>query len=359
MLHECKHCRNKSQNLKRDWPVHLIDCNPGRPITTADRLVAFVHQRIPPKDTQTCRDYGFTRTLGFEELKLRILVYHLLIVDLQVKAKTIHQWMEAGILGQMMRETFDSRLSPAQRQQLAYQWFCSRQQTFDRDTSPFLSDAAAVSYNAHRTAWQFIGGNPQDSMEQIATSILNMRPSAGHGLDSSLLHSWVYFGLCGCTTPEEESTLITRYQLLIRFVPFDKFCQAYSTSSLSKLFEECVVPISNRFILDVLGSRNRKSVWFLKDFVLADDETARKAKDTSSIGLDYGFSNCQNVDEVIALRNAYKQVFAPIDADPLALHEACLQGTLFEYVKQKARLKPQQMFRRLMKNPYPLVSEKN
>jgi hypothetical protein len=128
------------------------------------------------------------------------------------------------------------------------------------------------------------------------------------------------------------------------------------SSSIPKLFAENGLEISQRFILDVLNLRGYKSVWFLKDFVFADDEMARNGSAPPSIGLDYGFFNCQNVDEVIALQSAYKQVLLPTDADPLALHKACLRGELFEYVKQKARLKPQQLFKRLMKNPYPLVS---
>jgi hypothetical protein len=390
MIHECKHCHKKSENLRRcaacsivwycnsqcqksDWPIHLVDCNPGRPITTADRLVAFVHQKIPPKDDQTCRDYGFTHTLGFDELKLRLRVYHVLIVELEVKAKTIHQWLTEGNLGKMMRETFDARLSLDRRRQADYLWFCDNQSTFDRDTRSFLTNAAVLSYNAHRTAWQFIGGNPLDSMEHIASSIRSftadqrhcfhfimvllakMRPGPGQGL-KSMLHSWIFFGLCACATQEDETSLVSGYQLLILFISFDKFCQAYTSSSLPKLFADSGFPITNRFILDVLSSRNYKSVWYLKDFVFADDEMARNGSAPPSIGLDYGFFNCQNVDEVIALRSAYKQVLSPTDADPLALHEACLRGELFEYVKQKARLKPQQLFKRLMKNPYPLVS---
>lgn len=363
------YCNSECQ--KSDWLIHLVDCNPGRPITTADRLVAAVYSRSCPLDEATFQDYGFTQNLAPESFVMRAQVYHTLIVNLKVKAKTIDRWMEEGILDTMMRETFDAKLSPDERQQEVYLWFCNNQSTFGRGPAvSYTGPKPRALLDAQRAAWEYMGHNPSDPDETISATapelsgdhpacfyLITMalgRISPYVGTRFGAQHPWISFGFCACIDIRREIELGGRYMKLFLRVSYDQFYQAHISSSLPTLFAENGLAIDNTFILDVLSSRNYKSVWFLKEFVCAEDEVARNLDAAPPIGADYGFSNCQNVDEVIALRNAYKQVFMRTDADPLALHEACLRGELFEYVGQLARLKPAQLFRRLMKNPYPV-----
>lgn len=388
MVRQCNHCHKQAEKLKmcascsaawycnsdcqkQDWPAHIIRCNPGRPITTADRLVAGIHSDLCPFDAATLVDYGFLQNLTPERSEMMLEVYRVLVIDLQVKAKTIDRWMEAGILDKMMRETFDTRLSLEQRQRHpAYLWFRMNQSTFNRHTGPFTGGGLVeMSLKAKRRAWAYMG-HPSDSdstrdaaVEELPEDHLacfdfftklygGMKPSPGLTKDAH--HPWIQFGFCGCAGPDGEGDLRLQYELLLERVSYDAFYQAYVSSALPKLFAEKGLAIENRFILDVLSSRNIKSVWFLKEFACSEEYIARKNPAAPFIGVDYGFSNCQNVDEVIALWNAYKQVLLRSDADPLALHEACFRGELFEYVGRLTRLKPAQLFQRLMKNPYPL-----
>lgn len=188
MLHECERCHKKAQNLKRcaacsmvwycnsecqksHWPIHLVSCNLGRPVTTAERLVACVHGRtIPELDTR--RDYGFTYTPSHDDTIMRLKVYTILIIDLQVKAKTIQRWVEEGNLDSMMLETFNDRLSPAQRQQEPYLWFRSHQPEFNRVSNllPHDMDIANIFWKA----WAFICGSPSISNQNLLSFFGNI-----------------------------------------------------------------------------------------------------------------------------------------------------------------------------------------
>ncbi|KAG9074501.1 hypothetical protein FS749_013936, partial [Ceratobasidium sp. UAMH 11750] len=54
------------------------------------------------------------------------------------------------------------------------------------------------------------------------------------------------------------------------------------------------------------------------------------------------------------LREVYKEILSRPDCDPLALHEACLRGELFDYCHELTNPSLPEEFRRFMKNPYPL-----
>jgi len=98
-----------------------------------------------------------------------------------------------------------------------------------------------------------------------------------------------------------------------------------------------------------------KSVWDLKQFVVAD---MPDSDPVPSVSVDYGFFNCRNEEEAAQLKEVYKKFFEEgSNGDPLKLHEACLQGKIYDYVRTTVKLKGKDkipLFRRLMKNFYPL-----
>ena len=76
-----------------------------------------------------------------------------------------------------------------------------------------------------------------------------------------------------------------------------------------------------------------------------------------SVEADYGFiTNCRNKEDAVQLKEAYKTFFEDSNGDPLKLHEACLQGKIYDYVWSTLKLDqtPSSFIRHLMKNPYPL-----
>jgi hypothetical protein len=70
------------------------------------------------------------------------------------------------------------------------------------------------------------------------------------------------------------------------------------------------------------------------------------------VHVDYGFMNCKTREQSAALKDVYRQFFQHRDGDPMKLHEAAIQGKLFQFVGSILKLK--RSFAKLMKNPYPL-----
>lgn len=380
----CHHCSESPTTLKRcssclsvwycsptcqtsDWPIHLVDCILDRPITTADQLVAYVYRRYLPSDPETQRDFGFIHSPDREETIMRLDVYSKLILEHKVNSKVIHRWQKGSQLGEMIKQTFDAKMTPLERQQELCLWFCQHMSTFD--TPPRTQDETIAWFQkAQQEAWYFIGRPRSDSHDTIQSSIQTFtEPQADCFLFITLIlagqhpgpgvKGWMSFGLCGCNSLGEENYLVRQHKTLITQVGFDAFCQAYDSSSLTKLFSDNGLEIPNRFVLDVLAGSptSYKSVWSLKDFVCAEHNVGEPLRPDRTISWDYGVFNCSNQQEMAALLKAYKQVLTRPDADPLALHEACVTGKLFEYVNKFASgLKPEEKFRRLIKNAYPL-----
>ena len=380
----CHHCHQSQNNLIRcssclnvwycssacrtsHWPIHLVDCTLDRPITTADQLVACVHMGYLPDDPETQRDFGFIHSPNHEEKIIRLNVYSKLILEHKVNTKTIRRWQKRGRLGEMMKQTFDAKVSSLGRQQEPYLWFYQHISTFD--TPPrTLDETLAWFGEVHRLGWETIGRPSSDSDETIRSAIKGFtRPQVDCFLFiaffSARVHpgpgtkGWVLFGLCGCGSLGEEKFLVRQYKNLIHRVGFDVFCQAYESSSLPNLFSDNELEITNRFVLDVLAGSPifYKTVWYLKDFVCAEHGEDEALYPIPSVDWDYGFFNCRNQHEIAALRKAYNQVLTRPGADPLALHEACVTGKLFEYVSRFANgVKSDRKFRRLIRNAYPL-----
>jgi hypothetical protein len=92
------------------------------------------------------------------------------------------------------------------------------------------------------------------------------------------------------------------------------------------------------------------SVWHLKQFLEVNDPVAYRP--ILAVSVDYGFVNCQTFEETCILIEIYQQVLLK-SGNPLALHQACVAGELFEiascFVQMEERWRP------LMRNCYPLA----
>ena len=149
------------------------------------------------------------------------------------------------------------------------------------------------------------------------------------------------------------------YRTLVTSCLFEEFYQAYDSCSLVQLFSSKNINLEkfSLHLADFLANAPlmNKSVWNLKQFVVADEQDSVPVP---SIKVDYGFINCRNEEEEVQLKEVYKNIFKEdSNADPLKMHEACLQGKIYDYVTTTLKLKEKDqgpLFRRLMKNIYPL-----
>ncbi|QRW13110.1 MYND Zn-finger protein [Ceratobasidium sp. AG-Ba] len=352
---QCQHCKKPSETLKRcaacsgacycdascqksDWLIHILNCNIGRPITSADRLGAAVRQAIAPIDARTRTDYGFVHTPRPDDIENRMKVYSLLIDGLGVKPKTIHQWSEAGVLSRMMKATFDAKLSEIQHQGAEYKWFFDHQSTFGGPPPPDIATPMWL-LDAHRKARELISRTTTNAEFDTLRSVDGFE-------DYFLFYTLIMQG----ARPHHAMAVAAGYRLGFEVI------NGCDTSTLLDLFSTYGQEIHSPYIRDVLVSMKcTKYVWNLKEFACADDDMRRDSKPALPICADYGFFNCKNKEEESCLRNVYKNILDRLDSDPLALHQACLQGKLFEHCSKLVNLRPADKFRRLMKNMYPLA----
>lgn len=101
------------------------------------------------------------------------------------------------------------------------------------------------------------------------------------------------------------------------------------------------------FLSHPLGAP-RDSVWDLQVFL--NDENRIEAPNT--VLVDYGFVNCNGFIEVKELKSVYRKILQL--SDPIALHDACLDGRLFGFTQGFMELEPR--LKKNMRNPYPLQS---
>ncbi|KAJ7757491.1 hypothetical protein B0H16DRAFT_1885519 [Mycena metata] len=339
---------------RENWVKHIFECNPRRSITTTDHLARAVTQHLFPEDPQTVKDFGFSRAFSMENRRNLLGLYIGLIERLKVSPKKIQQWQAAGTLVPNIKATFE-----------AIPWVLD----------PKLSPPSDPVVQMQQRAWQYIRGRPNtDTVDQIAAERSTWPKEKQHcdllcNLILSEMHPppeldelWVTFGFCACSEAEER-ILAAVYTELIqdKKCTFEELYHAYESSTLIALFDSKKLGTQAKQIphLEVVLKGSPKafqSVWYLKQFVASRDEGKRPIP---SVTVDYGFMNClKNEAERTLLKDLYRQVFALPHApfDPMKLHEACIQGKLYEYVEGllKLRKKDQKVLKRLLKNPYPL-----
>ncbi|KAF7347379.1 MYND-type domain-containing protein [Mycena venus] len=385
MNHECRECGKPASKRcasctlstawycsadcqRRNWIEHIFECNPRRNINTSDYLALAVHKNLFPDDPQTCEDFGFARAFSIENRSSLLGLYIGLIERLKISPKKIRQWQVEGTLVENIKATFST--VPAHSRGRYYPWFLRNQWVLDRRLPRPRDPVDEMMMRG----WQYVRGGPNtDTPDEIAAEmsdwsedkqacqlLCNLILSQMH--PSPELAIWVTFGFCACHDEEGERRLAWVYTELIKFgkCTFEELYHAYHTSALTSLFNSKGLTAQTEAIphLEEVLKRSPRvfhSVCYLKQFVLAQGEGAEPIP---SVTLDYGFINCIDEAETSRLKDLYRQIFAlpRARADLMKLHEACVQGKLYDYVGQlvKFQKRDKKVFKRLLKNPYPL-----
>ncbi|KAJ3570741.1 hypothetical protein NP233_g4207 [Leucocoprinus birnbaumii] len=377
----CKQAWYCSRECQRScWVWHIFDCNPPRPINTADYLALAAIKDTFPDHPQTREDYGFNNVepgqvhmlLGFYQGLLRLG---------DVKPLSLHKWRLEGTLVENIKREYERLWG--RNNGAYYPWFLQNQHVLQKQSNEERSkrEKAQLDPALHRT-WTFIGKPSSTSIEEIRqwvqdlpnhlqqcfflyhTVLSNSTPAPQDDI-------WVNFGYCACTHVHAEGQLRQAYAELIQSCNFDEFCTAYTSSSLFSLFQGHQIEMSrlsiiitghdDPCIIDVLsGSPYRnKSVWNLKQYIVGkvihgpDDMSIRPIRPVMA---DYGFEKCSTKEEHRLLFDLYRKYFDQETHTPLELHNACIQGRLFEFfVGIGFTLKPKKMAKRLLRNMYPLA----
>ncbi|KAJ3551422.1 hypothetical protein NP233_g13084 [Leucocoprinus birnbaumii] len=330
----------------------------------------------------TLEDFGFYIVEPGQEHMLLGLYTSLLRLG-EVKPLSLHRWRLEGTLVENIKREYE-RL-PGGNHGGYYHWFLQNQHVLSEQRSEDRDKRNREQLDASvlRT-WTFIGKPSSASIEEVRqwVRVLPHHHRQCFSLYHFLLSGhipvpqddlWVNFGFCACPLFHAEAELGRAYSQLIQSCNFDDFCTAYTSSSLFSLFQAHQIEMSplsvatagydDPSIIDVLsGSPYRnKSVWNLKQYIAGkaihgpDDMSVRPIP---QVRTDYGFDKCSTEEEHKLLFDLYTKYFKQTRHTPLELHNACIQGRLFEFfVGMGFTLKPKKMAKRLLRNPYPLRVE--
>ena len=271
----------------------------------------------------------------------------------------MHKWRIKGTLVENIKKYYED--IPAHARGGYYPWFLQNQWILDKTKHV----AAEHLDDVMTRGWIYAGGRGSDTPDDIQriTSLWPKNKIACFNLCRVLQAGWhpapeqplwVEFGFCVCHDEWGEQSVAALYNQLIARSTFNEFYHSYDTSGLIALFHAKGLGGALRnipYLEDILrNSSFKKSVWHLKAFVMARD-----AKLIPSIACDYGFFNCKTEDERAELKDVYTKYFQSFQANPIKLHEVCLDGKLYEYVGGIVKLKKK--FNRLMNTSYSLPLE--
>ena len=141
--------------------IHIFECNPQKPISTAYHLALACLWDWFLEDPQTCQDYGFDKTFtGEYQSKLLGLFQGLFRVG-RIEPKVVHKRRINGTLVENIKKFYKD--IPAHAQGYYYPWFLQNQWILDKTKHVpmgYLNDVVAHG-------WIYTGGRGSDTPDDI------------------------------------------------------------------------------------------------------------------------------------------------------------------------------------------------
>lgn len=355
---------------------HTFTCSMGRPLHSADYLHRDCIENEIPEDAEVAEHFGFHRFPLFPD-KSKLLGLYQGLFHLDVSPDQLHSWRSEGSLVKNIIETF-SKL-PERHRGAFFPWFLEHQYCLDSSKTgdEAINDSVNTYFDEARLHLE-----PEDQNKEVN----DLEPPAKrtafiflalilHGSHPPRSYTGPYydFGFCTCLEEHSACRLGGLYQKLLvgkkpntNFQNNDPnlpsghhtsctFAQLWRALEAGKLItlmdrngfesERRTFPHLDTF-LGHTWHEPRSSVWHLQVFL--NDEARIEAP--NSILIDYGFINCNGrFGQVQQLKSVYRRVLQL--ADPLALHDACVDGRLFKFARGFVGLEPR--LKKLMRNQYP------
>ncbi|KAI4933930.1 uncharacterized protein J4E92_003600 [Alternaria infectoria] len=378
-------------HLFKPWTVPNTDgLLPGQPDRIAKALVAVqnelkkklkesIKEDLIPEEEEVLEDFGFNSVEFGQGRSYLFGVYAGLYRSGRFSAEDFHNWRIEGILTEKIKEFFYSL--PEDSRGGYFPWFLenlpvletptTKQQATQNLVASMFAKARPYLDNEDRNKAldELMPEAKRDSFTLLAQLSHQMSPNP-------IEQNWYSFGFVTCRGKSEENTLVQVYQLLLleddgsyfyKFynsrrdhnspVGLTQFWKAYEAGTLIQLMDsKGLKNLRSRLpLLEVFLSGSCSSVWDLKWFL--DIEDPVKYPPIPSVSLDYGFVNCNTLEETYTLIEIYKRVLQT--AHLLDLQHACITGTLWQFASSRIRM--EEKWRPLMKKVYsletPTVSE--
>ncbi|GBB83753.1 hypothetical protein RclHR1_10420005 [Rhizophagus clarus] len=358
----CSRCQAKyycsTSCQRRDYPNHVLDC----PLRSADILVKNALNDLIPSKMSVRYEYGFCNCKHLEDESKLIGLYIGLIEIIGCNANQLHSWWESGTLSENIKRAYDDKGYTSNY----YKWFLKNEHVlqglykYEEDKSyEYLMEKHYFSlimlYLSERDLKVPFNSFPRSKRNVCAfyLTIITGRIPIIEDID------WIDLGFCSCKFDNnylgksEERRLGDLYRELIvqKGCKIDEFHDAYLSGSIGYLLERkcgsnnCNWLSENK--IEIRGYCNpTKSVYHLKQYALSDSAVLQP-----SVDVDYGFVNCRTEDERRQLKHIYRKLIKTPQFETQDLHEACLAGKIFDYVKS---ILPNEMLKSdFFKNPYP------
>ncbi|KAF8848410.1 hypothetical protein BDZ45DRAFT_810815 [Acephala macrosclerotiorum] len=361
---------------KRTIP-HIFECA-KRPITTADYLYMNCLRDEMPDDEEVLKDFGFDALVEYAD-KTKLLGLYQGLCRSDVPIEDIHKWQVEGSLVANIKEFYYK--IPESSRGGYFPWFLDHTDIFDplatkeeaqkRLISTFFDEARTYLDEQDRSVDQ---KDLKPKAKRRAFILLAEALHSAHPHPTE--ENWNFFGFCTCHDEREENLLAMLYRKLllgkrvyagmgkyalpflethkIENASFTEFWRAHEAGSLIQLmdskgykWERLQFPFLEKF-LSVPANGPQPSVWSLKQFL--EINNPGESPPVPAVDADYGFMNCGTLEETCILMEIYKRLL--LKASPLDLHQACLEGKLFEFARRFYSMEEEH--RIWMKNFYPL-----
>lgn len=197
---------------------------------------------------------------------------------------------------------------------------------------------------------------PEAKRKSFMLYAMLLNENGFHSFLSDMVHRDLYFefGFVTGRGSEGEQVLPGVYMSLISRCSFAEFWTAFESKDLIRLMDEKGLKGARIEVQHLEAFLKIKcddwcpTVWHLRLFVQSPD-----VDPPPHITMDYGFSNCETVEEKNILKEVYRRLLQSSLVDPMDLHAACIQGKVFDFSRQHEPLL-ELRFGRLMSNIYPL-----
>jgi hypothetical protein len=352
---------------------HLFTCS-KRQLTSADYLWKSLAEDLIPVDEDVLQDFGFNVLDATDQSHLFGLYQGIRLVG-DITPTDLHEWRVKGIMVEKIKEIY-YEIPESHRGQYFPWWL----KNLHRLQKPTTKEEAERNFAETFVDKAKLYLDPRDRN----THPSELKPEAKRDsffLLSHILHRFTpnpstmlyhTFAFVTCRGSTEESLLVDIYLLLLvpsdgsffytfhnerrsvtHIASFAAFWKAYEAGTLLQLIDShglkklrTRLPHLESFF-SVPPSGPHPSVWDLKQFL--ENEDPATYPPILAISCDYGFVNCNTLEDTCTLIEIYRRVLER--ADPIDLHRACVIGKLFEFAS--AFLEMKEEWRSLLGNPYP------
>lgn len=332
----CTACKNAwyccKQCQQTDWLKHKFVCK-FRSIDSADVLVLDCWTDELPEDPDVRRDFRFDGLVVSEAQCHLFGLYVGLVRYLKVSSRSLHRWQVRGRMVRNIKRHFYKL--PKDSRGGFFPWFLQHQHIFDVDWK--LQDFPAAAETWYSSVKDHIPlelrsetlRDVSDPNGQIALLFSYWALNGWYpGPQSSL---WITFGFCTCKHRYEEGALGHWYSVLVKACGIEALYKALKARTIFGLFERFGLgqqAASFPYLACFLSDATFLSVWFLKQYC-----EVGKAEHMDVLWQTYGFMHCgSSALRREKLKQVYARYFEARGGDPLELHDAAVQGRLFDHV---------------------------